>query len=72
MSQSVKRPTLDLGSGREIEPHIGPCTQWGVLLRFSLSPPAPTPACVPSLSLPPSLPPSLLPSLLLSLSLTNK
>ena len=34
MAQSVKRPTLDFGSGHDLSP--GLCAQWGVGLRFSL------------------------------------
>ena len=39
MAQSVKRPTLDFGSGPdligcEMVPHIGLCTHWGVFLKI--------------------------------------
>ena len=42
VAQSIKRPTLDFGLGRdlmvrEIEPRVGLCAGHGTCLRFSLS-----------------------------------
>ena len=51
VAQPVKCPTLDFGSGSEIEPHAGLCARHGGCLGFSLSLPPPPPSPCGTLSL---------------------